>query len=282
LLNALLGQKLAITNPKPQTTRRRICGILSEPAYQVIFLDTPGLIAPQYLLQEKMMREVTSSAADADALVLLVDITQEKDIEEIFSGAFRTVYPKIDDMSLILAFNKADLLSPIAVDEIIQKISSRTNIARVITVSALQGANISRLLETIVSLLPVHPKYYPDEIVSDLQERFFVTEIIREKILELYQDEIPYSCEVTIEQFTEREGQKHYIGALIFVERDSQKGIIIGKKGAALKAVGAAARKDIETFLDHPVYLELHVKVKNEWRRDPNALKEFGYERGDD
>lgn len=282
LLNALLGQKLVITNPKPQTTRRRIAGILSEEEYQVIFLDTPGIIEPHYLLQERMMHDVWISVADADVVLLLVDITESKDIAAVLAGGYTQLLRGFEEARTILILNKCDLAEEPAVREIREKILASRSFLSVIALSAREGSNLAVLREAVVAALPLHPKYYPDDIVSDEQERFFVTEIIREKILEKYQDEIPYSCEVGIEDFKEREEGKHYIAAVIYVERDSQKGIVIGKRGTKLKEVGEAARKDIEEFLQHPVYLEMFVKVKSEWRRDPRALRQFGYERSDD
>ena len=277
LLNVLLGQKISITTSKPQTTRKRILGILSAENYQIIFLDTPGILAPVYLLQEKMMEEVEQSVQDADILILILDLIEDPDGLKTLQNDFtyklfmRVKKPKI------LLLNKIDLTSQEHVKLLMNKINSTQKFEKIIPVSALEKFNIQQIVDSIVELLPQNPKFYPDDIVSDENERFFVSEIIREKIFELYQEEIPYSCEVVIQEFKEVEGRKDLIQAEIFVEKDSQKGILIGKQGAAIKKVGEDARKSIEEFLQRQVFLELRVKVKERWRSDENVLKSLGY-----
>lgn len=280
LLNTLLEQKLTIATSKPQTTRKRILGILSEPDYQIIFLDTPGILDPQYLLQEKMMRYVHQSVSDADVVVHIIDCMLKSQVEEAISVDFAKQYLADRKKPTILLINKVDVSDPDMLKDIIARTEATGHYTAVLPISAKDAAFRGPVLELLMKHLPTGPKFYPDDYVSDENERFFVTEIIREKLLELYRDEVPYSCEVVIEDFKERPGKKHYIGAMIYVERDTQKSIIIGKKGEQIKALGELARKGIEDFLEHPVYLELRVKVKDNWRKNERYLKEFGYEMG--
>ncbi len=276
LLNALLGQKLSIVTNKPQTTRKKILGILSDPEYQVIFLDTPGIIKPGYLLQEKMMEAVNSAAKDADVILLIIDLADDPVAEKSLNNE---IIPRIKKSRkpLILLLNKIDLLEQNRVKAILIKLEASKQFERIIPVSASKGINISEVLNSLILNLPEHPKYYPDDIIAEETERFFVSEIIREKIFEQYQEEIPYSTEVSVVEFKDREEKKNYISAEIIVEKESQKGIIIGKRGSAVKKLGEAARQSIEEFLQHPVYLELRVKVRNKWRSDEKSLKDFGY-----
>ena len=277
LLNTLLGQKLSITNSKPQTTRKRILGILSDQYYQIIFLDTPGILKPAYLLQEKMMEAVNRSINDADVILLILDVNDDPDGSKtlkddfIFKAVMNSRKPKI------LILNKVDLISQEKVSTLISKFEESSSFKKIIPVSALIGFNIQSIKETILEGLPENPKFYPEDIIAEENERFFVSEIIREKILELYKEEIPYSCEVLIADFKEREDKKNFIQAEIVVEKESQKGIIIGKQGAAIKKLGQISREAIEDFLQHEVFLELRVKVRNKWRSDEKMLKSFGY-----
>ena len=277
LLNSLLGQKLSITNSKPQTTRKLILGILSEQYYQIIFLDTPGILEPAYLLQEKMMEAVNRSISDADIILLILDVNEDPDGNKtlkdnfIFKAVIKSRKPKV------LILNKVDLISQDKVTALISKFEKSGSFKTIIPVSALVGFNIQSITETIVENLPGNPKFYPDDIVADENERFFVSEIIREKILELYKEEIPYSCEVLIADFKEREDKKNFIQAEVVVEKESQKGIIIGKQGTAIKKLGQVAREAIEEFLQHEVFLELRVKVRSKWRSNERMLKSFGY-----
>ena len=276
LLNALLAQKISIVNEKPQTTRKRILGILSEENYQVIFLDTPGILKPSYLLQEKMMDDVNRSIRDADIFLLMIDACDDPEGEKLLS------LPEVkkvmeSGVPIILLLNKVDLISQEVVTVMLSKFGEKGKFKSVIPLAASVNYNIQKVLVEIVDLLPENPKFYPDDIVADENERFFVSEIIREKVLELYHEEIPYSVEVLINDFKERESNKDYVDAEIVVEREGQKGIIIGKQGAAIKKLGEIARKAIEEFLQRDVYLELRVKVRKNWRTDEKMLRSFGY-----
>ncbi len=276
LLNALLSQKISIVNEKPQTTRKRILGILSEENYQVIFLDTPGILKPNYLLQEKMMDDVNRSIRDADIFLLMIDVCDDPEGEKLFS------LPEVkkvmeSGVPVILLLNKVDLISQEVVTVMLSKFGGKGIFKSVIPLAASVNYNIQKVLVEIVDLLPENPKFYPDDIVADENERFFVSEIIREKVLELYHEEIPYSVEVLINDFKERAANKDYVDAEIIVEREGQKGIIIGKQGAAIKKLGEIARKAIEEFLHREVYLELRVKVRKNWRTDEKMLRSFGY-----
>lgn len=276
LLNALLQQKLSIVTEKPQTTRHKILGISSSDTYQIIFLDTPGIIKPKHLLQEVMMKFASSAVADADIVVLLVDAqkAQQKKYTENNEAVEKI---KAANKTTFLVVNKIDLLKKEEILPLLVDLQVLFPFAEVIPVSALTGFNVQDLVTTIVRYLPEHPPYYDTDIVSDAQERFFVSEIIREKIFEQFKEEVPYSTTVDIVEFKEREKGKHFISADIIVERDSQKGILIGKQGAALKKLGSTARTAIEDFLGHAVFLELHVKVKKDWRDDQRLLNKLGY-----
>lgn len=277
LMNTLLGQKLSIVTNKPQTTRKKILGILSEENYQIIFLDTPGILEPSYLLQEKMMENVDESVHDADLIILMLDVDADKTGENTFKDQFVSKLLSKSKKPKILLLNKVDLSNQDHIKNLIQKFEDSKNFKSVIPISASLAYNISSVLNTIIEYLPEHPKYYPDDIVADENERFFVSEIIREKILELFKEEIPYSCEVLIADFKERKEGKDFVQAEIIVEKESQKGIIIGKQGAAIKKIGESARQSIEEFLQKEVFLELRVKVRNKWRSDEKMLKSFGY-----
>jgi GTP-binding protein Era len=275
LLNALLGQKLSIVSVKPQTTRHRILGILNEPGSQVVFMDTPGMIEPRYLLQSVMMKSVQSSLRDADLTLFLRDVTEKstpgEDAEEM--DVLRNIPPPV-----IVVLNKCDLSDQAAVGAMLARFSAASPAPEaVIPASALRGTGLEFLKSEILRRLPLHPPYYPVDSLSDQNERFFVSEIIREKVFACYREEIPYSTTVRIVRFEEKPGRKDVIEAEICVERESQKGILIGVKGAALKKTGQLARKEIEEFLGRPVYLELRVKVRDKWREDPVWLKRLGY-----
>lgn len=269
LLNALMKQKLSIVTAKPQTTRRRVLGILSADDYQAILLDTPGVIEPRYRLQELMMKDVTTSAADADVMVFMADATKET-VDEMS-------LEYVGDRPAILALNKIDRVKKENVLPLVEAYVEKHEFDEVIPISALKNYQLDILLETIVERLPMGHPFYPREMISEQPERFFVAEIIREKIFELYRQEIPYSTQVNVVSFEEREGEKDFIDAEIMVERDSQKGILIGKGGKALKKVGSLARKDIEAFVDSGVFLQLHVKVRSDWREKDSFLRSFGY-----
>jgi len=276
LLNAILGQKLAITNPKPQTTRKKILGILTEKEYQVIFLDTPGIINPSYLLQQRMMQQVESSIKDADVLLILIDAYTDPTGKKIFKTFFGKNLECLKK-NVILIINKIDLIEQEDVVKMIKHFEDLKKYKAVIPISALENFNVDRVTQIIVDELPDGPSFYPDDVVADENERFFVSEIIREKILEQFSEEVPYSCEVLIADYKEREEGKDYISAEIVVERDSQKAIIVGKDGSKIKKLGTVAREAVEDFLQRKVFLELRVKVRKNWRSDENMLKAFGY-----
>jgi len=282
LMNALLGQKISIITSKPQTTRKRILGILSEENYQIVFLDTPGILKPAYLLQEKMMDDIDLSVKDADVFVIIYDVSSEQS----FKGSEENEYIQkiINEISKpkILVLNKIDTLPQEKTVELIERFEKLNIFKSVIPISANLKFNLERLLNDIVECIPEGPKLYPNDIVAEETERFFVSEIIREKLFELYEDEVPYNCEVLIAEFIEREYAKDFISAEIVVERESQKPIIIGKAGRAIKELGEKSRKSIEEFLGKEVFLELRVKVREKWRSNPNMLKSFGYVREKD
>ncbi|QQS35056.1 MAG: GTPase Era [Ignavibacteriales bacterium] len=278
LLNALLGQKLSIVNKKPQTTRKRILGILSEDEYQIIFLDTPGVLEPSYLLQKKMMESVTQSVVDADLIILIFDVTQKiEENEQLINSVLEK-----NNKPVILVLNKIDLSQQDKILTLINSFEKTGKYKAIIPASAAKNFNVDSVKTEIINLLPEGPKLYPDDSISDANERFFVSEIIREKILELFQDEVPYSCEVQIVDFKEREDRKDFIQAEIIVERDSQKIIIVGKQGEGIKKIGKKSREEIEKFLERPVFLELRVKVRKKWRSDEKMLKQFGYDQPDE
>jgi GTP-binding protein Era len=272
LLNALLNIKLSIISDKPQTTRRRIPGILNRENFQAVFLDTPGILKPKYKLHARMMEQVHSALDDADILLFIVDVTAKHHPVEVDLTA---INPK--KKPVILLLNKVDLIHKDDLLPLIDLYKDFYLFEEIIPISALKQDGVDKVEAAIVQRLPYHPPFYPPDILSDQPERFFVAEIIREKIFEKFYQEVPYSTEVVVEEFKERPGKKDYIYAIIYVERNSQKGIIIGKKGEALKKIGEAARKEIEAFLGRPVFLELRVKVNENWRYDERKLKRLGY-----
>jgi GTP-binding protein Era len=269
LLNRLMHFKLSIVTSKPQTTRQRILGILTEGDHQCCFLDTPGMIEPAYELQKAMVDQVKCSLDDADVIVYVVDPWFKDDpmIQDIKKTA--------GSRPIICAINKIDLVQKTDLLVVIRRFQA-SGVTDIIPVSARNGDGIEELKMSIFRLLPDGPFLYPPEHLSVDPERFFAAELIREAIFKGYEKEIPYATCVMIDEFTERQGAKDYIRAIIYVERRSQKGILIGKKGEALKKTGATARKGIERFLGRPVFLELWVKVKKDWRKDKKFLKEAG------
>jgi GTP-binding protein Era len=277
LLNVILKQKISIVTPKPQTTRKKILGILTEADYQIIFLDTPGIVKPAYLLHEKMLEEVNESIKDADVIVLIFDVSSEGRIKESEENEIIKELIAQKKKPIILVLNKVDSITQEQAQQLVNHYESLRQFNAVVPIAASLNFNVDRLIQEIVALLPEGEKYYPDDIISEASERFFVSEIIREKIFELYEDEIPYSTEVIIADFKERTTGKDFISAEIIVERDSQKPIIIGKEGKAIKKLGEVARRAIEEFLQKEVYLELRVKVKEKWRSNEKMLKYFGY-----
>ncbi|MFY9241672.1 MAG: GTPase Era [Polaribacter sp.] len=271
LMNALVGEKLSIITPKAQTTRHRILGIVNEDNYQVVFSDTPGIIVPAYELQSSMMDFVKSAFEDADILIYMVEVGEKELKNEAFFN--RIIHSEIP---IILLLNKIDKSTQDEVEEKIKYWKTKVPNADVFVISALEGFNVSSVFEKIKELLPENPAFYPKDQLTDKPERFFVNEKIREKILIHYKKEIPYSVEVETEEFIEEEHIVR-IRSVIMVERETQKGIIIGHKGTAIKRVGAEARKDLEKFFEKKVFIELYVKVNKNWRSDKNQLKRFGY-----
>lgn len=270
LMNALTGTKLAITSPKAQTTRHRIFGIITKDNYQIVYSDTPGMIDPKYKLQEQMMNYVNASLEDADLILYLVSLEDKNDFPEMIELAVKTGIP------LIFLINKVDTRKGSQVNDKVAYWKELYPELEIMPVSAKDGFNISQLLERIVGILPEHPAYFPADSITDKPERFFASETIREKIFLNYDQEIPYSSEVVITDFKEEETIIR-IRAEIFIERNSQKGILIGHKGSALKKVGTDARKDMEDFFGKKVFLETYVKVEKDWRRNEKQLKRFGY-----
>jgi GTP-binding protein Era len=280
LMNALLKQKISIVTDKPQTTRHKILGILSDAERQIVFLDTPGIITPKYLLQDVMMHFASSAVEDADIVLLLVDAQKVKE-KRYDSNNEAVVKIRSANKTTFLVVNKIDLMRKEEILPLLVELQLIFPFDEVIPLSASTGFNTNELIATIGKYLPEHPPYYDTGIVSDAQERFFVSEIIREKIFEQFKEEVPYSATVDVVDFKEREKGKYFIAADIIVERESQKGILIGKQGAALKRLGSAARKSIEEFLGHPVFLEMHVKVRSDWRGDAQWLNRLGYKKGE-
>ncbi len=272
LMNDLVGERISIITSKAQTTRHRIMGIVNTPEYQIVFSDTPGVLKPKYKLQESMLEYSEGALTDADILLYVTDVVEDpmKNSEFLARVAKETV-------PVLLVINKIDLLKDQAqLEQIVARWKELLPNAEIFPTSALEHFNVQSIMERIVALLPESAPYFGKDALTDKPARFFVTEIIREKILLNYQKEVPYSTEVIVEKFDEKEGAIH-IMAVIYVERDSQKGILIGKGGAMLKKVGTQARKDIETFFGKKVFLELFVKVEPNWRNRENKLRAFGY-----
>ena len=270
LMNALLGEKLSIVTRKPQTTRHRVIGIHSGPEHQAIFLDTPGIIEPRYELHESMMGQVQGAIQDADLLLFLHEATQdEPDTQSL---------KKVGDTPAFLVLTKMDLLPQEEALPLVESYEDLRAFGEVVPTSAKRGFNLQTLLHLVLDALPEGPPYYPKEMISEHPERFFVAEMIREKVYKHYHQELPYSAQVNIVAYEERSGQKKdYIDAEIVVMKKSHKGILIGEGGKALKKVGITAREDIEAFVERPVYLNLHVKVQENWRDRKSMLRSYGY-----
>jgi GTPase len=270
LLNLLMGEKLAIVSSKVQTTRHRIKGILTEKDYQIIFSDTPGIIEAKYKLHEKMMQAVKNSLEDADVALLLVDVNDDWiACDEIFS-ALRLKVPSI------VVINKIDTASEKKIKEAVSFFENKPYCKKTVTVSALSGINKKKFLKTILEFLPEGEKFYSEDEITDLSTRFFVAELIREKIYELFEEEIPYQTAVVINEFKEKSTLVK-ISAEIIVQRETQKAIILGEGGKKIKKLGTAARLEIEKFINQKVFLQLHVKVRPHWRDNDLYLKEYGY-----
>ncbi|MAT39983.1 MAG: GTPase Era [Ectothiorhodospiraceae bacterium] len=275
LMNAIMGAQISIVTRKPQTTRTMVLGIFNSDEAQILFLDTPGLISPKYLLQKAMMQAAEQAIADADIILHIADLPKlhkyEYKVDERLVALLRE-----SGKPCLAALNKQDRVADAEKKEARNALESTGVFKAIHPISALLNEGIDPLLDELVTLLPVHPPYFPPEHLSDRPERFFVSEIIREKIFEKYKQEIPYSTEVVVVDFKEKK-DVDYIAADIIVEKESQRKIVIGAKGAAIKDIGTKARADIEKFLGRKVYLELHVKYREGWRNDKNWIKRFGY-----
>ncbi|MDO5394435.1 MAG: GTPase Era [Bacteroidales bacterium] len=272
LMNDLVGERMSIITSKAQTTRHRIMGIVNTDDYQIVFSDTPGVLSPKYKLQESMLSQSEGALTDADVLVYVTDVVEDPQKNAAFLAKVAA-----EKIPVLLVINKIDLVKDqIQLEEIVDRWRGILPAAEIFPTSAKEHFNVSNLMTRIVELLPEHAPYFGKDALTDKPARFFVTEIIREKILLNYDKEIPYSTEVIVEKFDEKENAIH-IMAVIYVERDSQKGILIGHGGKMLKRVGTEARKDIETFFGKSVFLEMFVKVEANWRNRENKLREFGY-----
>jgi GTPase len=271
IMNTLVGEKLSIVTPKAQTTRHRIMGIVNGEDFQIVYSDTPGILRPQYKLQESMMGFVNSALTDADMILYVTDVGEKRAFEGEYIERI-----KESTIPVIIAINKVDLSNQEELENIVGSWHAVFSDSPVIPISALKNFNLDILLKAILEKLPESPPYFPKDQLTDKYERFFASEIIREKILFNYKKEIPYSVEIEIESFHD-EKKILKISALIHVSRDSQKGIIIGHKGSMLKKVGTESRIDLEDFFKKKVFLEMHVKVTKDWREKPLALRKFGY-----
>lgn len=273
-LNRVIGQKIAIMSDKPQTTRNKIQGVYTTDDVQTIFIDTPGIHKPKHKLGDFMMKVATNALREVDAILFMINVTEPKGKGDEF------IIEKLKDLDtpIILVMNKVDLIHPNDIPPIIESYQNELNFAAVVPISALQGNNVEPLLEEISKILPEGPMYYPADQITDHPERFIISEMIREKVLQKTRDEVPHSIAVAIDQIKTREdGNMVDIHATILIERDSQKGIIIGKRGALLKEIGSEARTDIEMLLGTKVYLNLWVKVQKDWRNKAGQLRELGF-----
>ncbi len=272
LMNALVGEQLSIINAKAQTTRHRIMGIVSGEDFQIVYSDTPGILKPAYKLQESMMKFVNGALTDADVLLYVTDTVEQRDRSAAILEHIRR-----SGIPTLAVINKIDLSNPAALEALTEKWHAELPEARIIPVSARERFNLDGLFRNILDLLPEGPSYYPDDTLTDRPMRFFASEIIREKILRFYDKEIPYCCEIGIESYREEPAIDRIV-AIIYVARDSQKGILIGRGGMRLKKVGQAAREELEAFTGKKIFLQLLVKVSDDWRNNDRKLREFGYE----
>ena len=273
LINDFLGCKLSIVTPKPQTTRKKIMGVLTKEEYQIVFYDTPGVMEPRYELQKYMVKEAFDAIEDADVVLMMAEPFEpptEWD-KEILKKLSQVNTP------VILAINKIDLIEKDSLIPILSAYDQQFKFAEIVPISALKGTNLDLMLNLVVKYLPEWEPFFPEDYMTDYNERFLASEIIREKVFEFYGEEIPYSTTVEIEEFKEREAGKDFIKAIIYVERDSQKGIIIGENGKAIKRVGVIAREEIEKQIGRKVFLELWVKVMEKWRKDKKKMYKLGY-----
>ena len=272
LMNALVGERLSIITSKAQTTRHRILGVVSGDDFQIVYSDTPGILKPSYKLQESMMKFVSGAVSDADVILYVTDTVEQSDRSADILERIRT-----SGIPTLVVINKIDLSTPEALDALVERWHGILPEAEIVPVSARENFNIEGLFAQILEVLPEGPAFYPKDTLTDKTLRFFASEIIREKILRTYDKEIPYCCEIEIESYKE-EPAIDRIAATIYVSRESQKGIVIGHKGEKLKRVGQLAREDLEKFLDKKVFLQLFVKVSDDWRNNERQLRRFGYE----
>ena len=270
LMNALVGERLSIITSKAQTTRKRVMGIVNGDDFQIIYTDTPGIVNPANKLHEQMMGFIGTALQDADLFLLVTEVGESFKNRHVLQRVVDSTVP------VILVINKIDLSDQATIQERIAYWQAEIPRAIIIPCSATEGFNVGKIFDTVLQLLPEHAPYFPQDELTDRTMRFFVSEIVREKILLYYQKEIPYSCEVAVESYEEKEGIDN-ISCLIFVERDSQKAILIGHQGKAIKKLGTEARRDIEEFTGKRCFLSLHVKVLKDWRNSDRALKSFGY-----
>ncbi len=274
LMNALVGERLSIITSKAQTTRHRIMGIVNGDDFQIVYTDTPGIVNPHYKLHEQMMGFVNSALQDADLFLLVTEIGETFKNQEVLTKIIHS------DTPIILVINKIDLSNQQVINDKIAYWHNQIPRAIIVPCSATEKFNVDTIFDYILQLLPENPPYFPKDELTDRSMRFFVSEIIREKLLLFYQKEIPYSCEVAVESYEEKDGIDN-IRAIIFVERESQKAILIGHQGQSIKKVGVEARKDIEEFTGKRCFLNLYIKVLKDWRNSDKALKQFGYETSD-
>lgn len=277
LLNSLLGTNLSIVTPKPQTTRKEVIGILTESNYQIVFLDTPGIIKPRYKLQEVMMEIIPAAIQSADIILVLLELDDvKKNLHPLHSETI-SLLEKIEVPKIAL-LTKIDLTkSKLELIPLLSKISEISKFDEIIPISAKNNENLTPVLDSILKYLPENNFYYDEESLSTLNNKFFASEIIREQVFLLTDEEVPYSTEVQVTEFYEREKGKWFIGAEIIVEKKTQKQIIIGKNGSLIKQIGLQSRIKIEELIEHDVFLELFVKVRADWRNNPTHLKSFGY-----
>ncbi len=271
LMNALTGERLSIVTAKAQTTRHRIMGIINGEDYQIVFSDTPGIIQPKYKMQEGMMNFVDTAFTDADVMVYVTDVVETGDKNTVYIEKIATM-----EIPVLVVINKIDLTTQERLEQLSETWKFRLPTARIIPVSAKEKFNLDTVLHTITELLPESPPYFPKDELTDKPERFFVSEILRGKIFENYEKEVPYCTEVVVESFKEEENIIR-IQTLIYVERETQKAILIGKKGAALKKTATEARKEMEQFFAKKIFLETFIKVRKDWRNNENYLKNLGY-----
>ena len=271
LMNRMVGERVSVITSKAQTTRHRIMGIVNGKDFQIVYSDTPGLIKPMYKLQERMMNQVNQVFEDADLLLYITDVVESYEKNQEYLDRIKDFKGNV-----IIVINKIDLTDATKLELIEKQWHDLLPEREIWKISALKGDNVAELFDRVLELMPEGPKWFPEDQVTDKTERFIVSEIIRSKILELYRQEIPYSCEVEVESFKETE-KIIRIRSNIYVARNTQKGIIIGNKGAAIKKLGIESRKDLETFFSKQIHIELFVKVKKDWRNNERMLKSFGY-----